>query len=44
MSDDAYRCEACGTEFDSERALERHIRSIGLVGSPVGIGGFHVIS
>jgi len=26
-----YECAACGETFDSERALERHIREVGLV-------------
>jgi hypothetical protein len=26
-----YRCEACGRQFDSERALRAHVRSVGLV-------------
>jgi DNA-directed RNA polymerase subunit RPC12/RpoP len=28
---ETYRCEACGKEFDSERALNDHVRSVGLV-------------
>jgi DNA-directed RNA polymerase subunit RPC12/RpoP len=28
---EVYRCEACGKEFDSERALQAHVRSVGLV-------------
>jgi DNA-directed RNA polymerase subunit RPC12/RpoP len=26
-----YRCEACGRQFDSERALRKHVRAAGLV-------------
>ena len=29
--DDEHVCEACGKDFDSEAALERHVREIGLV-------------
>jgi DNA-directed RNA polymerase subunit RPC12/RpoP len=28
---ETYRCDACGKEFDSERALQAHVRSVGLV-------------
>ncbi|WP_155120611.1 C2H2-type zinc finger protein [Haloprofundus marisrubri] len=28
---EAYVCETCGKEFDSEAALEAHIRDAGLV-------------
>jgi hypothetical protein len=26
-----YRCEACGETFESDAALERHLRAVGLV-------------
>jgi DNA-directed RNA polymerase subunit RPC12/RpoP len=26
-----YRCDACGKEFESREALERHVHDIGLV-------------
>jgi DNA-directed RNA polymerase subunit RPC12/RpoP len=28
---ETYRCESCGKEFDSERALRAHVRAVGLV-------------
>ena len=28
---DEYVCEACGESFESEEALDRHIREVGLV-------------
>jgi DNA-directed RNA polymerase subunit RPC12/RpoP len=28
---ETYRCEVCGKEFDSEQALQAHVRSVGLV-------------
>lgn len=35
MTDDTdaeeYVCEACGESFESEEALERHVREVGLV-------------
>ncbi len=31
MENDTHRCQACGREFDSEEALEEHVRRVGLV-------------
>lgn len=31
FSDDEHVCEACGKRFETEEALERHIREVGLV-------------
>jgi hypothetical protein len=28
---ETHRCEACGKEFDSERALRAHVHAVGLV-------------
>jgi uncharacterized C2H2 Zn-finger protein len=28
---ETFRCEACGKEFESERALQAHVRAVGLV-------------
>lgn len=30
-SDREYECEACGDAFESEAALRRHVREVGLV-------------
>lgn len=30
-TDHEYVCDACGDQFDSEAALERHIHEVGLV-------------
>jgi transposase-like protein len=27
----SYRCEACGKEFETERALRAHVHTVGLV-------------
>lgn len=29
--DDYYECDACGERFESEAALEEHVREVGLV-------------
>lgn len=29
---DWLRCDACGKEFETDRELERHLRTVGLVG------------
>jgi len=29
--DTPHECECCGEQFDSERALRRHVRSVGIV-------------
>lgn len=29
--EESYTCEACDKEFDTEEALERHMREVGLV-------------
>ncbi|WP_435154807.1 C2H2-type zinc finger protein [Haladaptatus sp. DFWS20] len=31
MSEETYRCEACGTEFDTKDELRKHMREQGLV-------------
>ena len=31
VTENGYRCEACGKEFDSEEELEAHVREVGLV-------------
>jgi DNA-directed RNA polymerase subunit RPC12/RpoP len=31
MTDEKYVCDRCGKEFDSEEALDRHIREVGIV-------------
>lgn len=28
---DTYVCDACGRQFESEAALERHVKEVGLV-------------
>lgn len=30
-SDGGYVCDACGKRFETEEALERHVREVGLV-------------
>lgn len=30
-NDEEHVCEACGESFESEEALERHVREVGLV-------------
>ncbi len=30
-SNETYRCEACGREFESREQLQRHVKEVGLV-------------